>query len=140
MEGGLPFIFLELDSNMNIKVEPKLPALKWIVLKDWSNSYFPVAGKSGLLRFSYGSKIVYIGMETRSLGQFRRFATRGGSARRHWGGRKTYARRRWLTLEYAFYDKPPSEIRRVRDALCAKHRPRFNVPPGKRKRRPQRKA
>jgi hypothetical protein len=125
---------------MNIKAEPKMPALEWIVLKDWSNSYFPVAGKAGLLRFSYGGKILYIGMETRSLAKFRRFATRGGSARRHWGGRQIYARRRKLTLEYAFYDKRPSEIRRVRDALCVKDRPRFNVPPGKRKRRGQRKA
>jgi hypothetical protein len=125
---------------MNIKAEPKMPALEWIVLKDWSNSYFPVAGKSGLLRFSYNGKILYIGMETRSLAKFRRFATRGGSARRHWGGQQIYIRRGRLTLEYAFYDKPPSEIRRVRDALCAKYQPRFNVPPSRQRRRHKRKA
>jgi hypothetical protein len=125
---------------MNKKAEPKMPALEWTVLKDWSNSYFPIAGKAGLLRFSYGGKILYIGMETRSLAKFRRFATRGGSAQRHWGGRQIYVRRGRLTLEYAFYDKLPSEIRRVRDALCAQYQPRFNVPPNKRRRRGQRNA
>lgn len=106
----------------------QLPHLEWITLPDWSNNFFPDAGKTGLHRFIKGQEIVYIGMETRSLAKFRRFATPGGSALKHAGGRKIYAERDTLTMEYALLDAAPWKIRRVRNALCALHRPHYNMP------------
>jgi hypothetical protein len=108
--------------------QSQLPPLDWIAIPDWPKSFFPDAGKTGLLKFTRGVEIVYIGMETKSLAKFRRFATPGGSAKRHAGGRRIYTERDTLTLEYALLDRGPWEIRRVRNALCALHRPQFNVP------------
>lgn len=106
----------------------QLPDLEWITLRDWSNNFFPYAGKTGLLRFIKGEEVVYIGMERRSLAKFRRFATPGGSALRHAGGKRIYAERDTLRMEYALLDAAPRKILQARNALWALHRPRYNVP------------
>ncbi|WP_374414892.1 hypothetical protein [Novosphingobium colocasiae] len=102
-----------------------IPHLTWIPMPNWLT--FRIVGDDpGLIRFRHGSRIVYIGMETVRLSNFRRFVTKGGSGRKHPAGQEIWAHRHELTLDYAVLHATPAEIERVRNALIEKYQPAFN--------------
>ena len=105
----------------------ELPTLTWCRVDRWLNAQLVGFDKTpGLLRFIHKDMIVYIASETRSLANFRRFATPGGSWKSHEGGRKVHEYRDNLELEYAVIQASPTEIERIRDALIRQHQPDFN--------------
>lgn len=101
-----------------------IPPLIWIPVPNWTLAFLAgFENRPGLIRFRRGAEIVYVGMESESLANFRRFVTKGGTGKKHGGGQLIWEHRRDLTLEYAeLYD----DIERVRDALIADLKPRFN--------------
>jgi|32_taG_2_1085360.scaffolds.fasta_scaffold00558_11 hypothetical protein len=109
----------------------KIPDLDWCRINHWMRANLVGFDQTpGLLRFINQGLIVYIASETRSLANFRRFTTSGGSWKSHWGGRKVHEHRDNLELEYAILIASPPEIERVRDALIGKHQPDFNYRDG----------
>lgn len=109
----------------------KIPPLSWRRVDQWTRASLVGFDQTpGLLRFIRNGMIVYIASETRSLANFRRFATPGGSWKSHRGGQRVHEYRDNLELEYAILMASPIEVERVRDALIRKHEPDFNVRDG----------
>lgn len=103
-----------------------LPTLSWLPIPNWTKAKFVGFNDIvGLIRFIENGEVVYIGMESVSIRNVRRFATPGGSAQSHPGGLDIYARRQHLKLEYAVLKMSEPELKRVRDALRLQVSPRY---------------
>jgi hypothetical protein len=98
--------------------------LHWQPIPSWHRAYLVgFENMPGLIRFRLDEHILYIGMEARSLKNFRRFVTPGGTGRKSYTGRTLWGMRRDITLEYAAVPAPKWRLMRLRDALIRKHRP-----------------
>lgn len=110
-------------------IPPASKTINWTPVQNWTKVILVGLDDSpGLLKFSRDGEIVYIGMETQSVANFRRFVTPGGSWKSHAGGRLVHEHRFSLRLKYAIVESTSEEIEHLRDRLIDKHKPPFNFP------------
>ena len=113
--------------------ESDIPPLDWVTVENWCNAHLVgLDDTPGLLRFTRRGLVAYVGAETISVANFRRFVTPGGSWKSHSAGRLVHEHRQDLSLDYAVLHASPAEIERVRDALIRKYEPDFNYHDGHR--------